>query len=120
MRLVYPTDEAEGTISKRGAHFGKAKYYTIVTLSENTISNVEVIANPGHAVGGCSNAVVNIMELNPDALVVGGIGGSPAQKFSDVGLPIFHDTQSATVQESITAYINNQLTQINSGTCSTH
>ena len=120
MRLVYPTDEADGTISKRGAHFGKAKYYTIVTLTENTISDVEVIANPGHATGGCSDAVANIMNLNPDALIVGGIGASPAQKFSDVGLSVYHDAQSPTVQESIIAYTNNQLSQINTGTCSAH
>ena len=120
MRLVYPTDEADGTISKRGAHFGKAKYYTIVTLTENTISDVEVIANPGHASGGCSNAVANIMELNPDALIVSGIGGSPAQKFAEVGLSLYYDKESPTVQESIRAYIEAKLPQINTGTCSAH
>ncbi len=51
MQLVYPTDEDMGYLSKRGAHFGKAKFYTIVTVVENAIRDVEVHVNPGHSGG---------------------------------------------------------------------
>ena len=39
MRLIFPTDENMGYLSKRGAHFGKAKFYTIITLEQNIIRN---------------------------------------------------------------------------------
>ena len=121
MRLIYPTDENAGFLSKRGAHFGKAKYYTIVTLKENTIDNVEVIQNPGHRGGACGNAVANIMDLNPDGLIVSGIGGSPAKGFANAGLDVYFDKTSATVQESLELFLTQKMQKLgNSGTCSAH
>lgn len=121
MRIIFPTDENNGYLSKRGAHFGKAKFYTIITLKDNKMVDVEGIANSGHDSGACSNAVTNIMKLNPDALVVGGIGGSPAAGFAKAGLEVYVDKESATVKESIERFISGSLQTINGqGTCSTH
>lgn len=121
MRLVFPTNEQNGYLSKRGAHFGKAKFYTIITLENQQIQNVEVIKNPGHDAGGCGDAVSNIMSLNPDALIVSGIGGSPAQGFANAGLEVYFDAQSQTVNDSIDLFLMGKLHSIGSkGTCSTH
>lgn len=121
MRLVFPTDEDMGYLSKRGAHFGKAKFYTIVTLEDHKMVDVEVVENPGHSGGACGNAVMNIMSLNPDALIVSGIGGSPAQGFAKAGLDLYFDTTSATVKDSIDAFIGGSLEKSSGqGTCSTH
>ena len=38
MRLVFPTNEDMGYLSKRGAHFGKAKFYTVITLKNSLIN----------------------------------------------------------------------------------
>lgn len=121
MRLIFPTDENMGYLSKRGAHFGKAKFYTIITLVDNKMSDVEVVENPGHSGGACGSAVDNIIGLNPDALIVGGIGGSPAQGFANAGLDLYFDTVSATVQESIEAFVSGSLEKSSGqGTCSAH
>ena len=119
MRLVFPTDENAGYLSKRGAHFGKAKFYTIITLIDNKISDVEGIDNPGHDTGACTNAVTNIINLNPDILIIGGIGGEPAEGFAKAGLKVYADTISTTVEESIKAFVDGNLKEIGSqGTCS--
>lgn len=121
MRIVFPTNENQGYLSKRGAHFGKANFYTVVTIEGDKIVDVEGIANPGHATGGCGNAVTNIMELKPDALVVSGIGGSPAQGFANAGLTVYFDQESPTVQASIDRFLKGELQAIgNKGTCSAH
>jgi predicted Fe-Mo cluster-binding NifX family protein len=121
LRLIYPTDENLGFLSKRGAHFGKAKFYTIITLKNERIQDVEVIENPGHAGGACGNAVSNIMGLNPDALVVSGIGSSPAQGFAKAGLDVYFDKTSPTVKKSIEQFLINNIEKIaGSGTCSAH
>lgn len=121
MRIVYPTNENNGYLSERGAHFGKAAFYTIITLQDSEIVDVEVVENPGHNGGACGNAVTNIMELNPDALVVGGIGGSPAQGFANAGLALYFDKSSKTVQESVAMFVVNRLERLeNGGTCSAH
>lgn len=120
MRLVFPTDENQGYLSKRGAHFGKAKYYTVVTVKEGKIVDVEGIENQGHQ-GACGGAVENIMNLKPDALIVGGIGGRPAQGFMDAGLDLYFDQESTTVQESIYKFLDGTLMKSDGqGTCSTH
>jgi len=41
MRVAFPTDENSGYLSKRGAYFGKAKFYTIITLEDGKIVDVE-------------------------------------------------------------------------------
>lgn len=121
MRLIFPTDENMGYLSKRGAHFGKAKFYTIITLEDQKIKDVEVVQNPGHGSGACGNAVANIMSLHPEALIVSGIGGSPAQGFAQAGLDVYFDNTSHTVQESIALFVQGELKKIDSsGTCSVH
>ncbi len=121
MKIVFPTDENMGYLSKRGAHFGKAKFYTIVTLEEDKIVDVEGVENPGHNSGACGNAVANIMNLKVDALIVGGIGGSPAEGFAKAGLAVYVDQSSVTVKDSIDMFIGNQLEKLGSqGTCSVH
>jgi predicted Fe-Mo cluster-binding NifX family protein len=121
MRIVYPTDENMGYLSRRGAHFGKAKFYTIITLEGDKIVDVESVQNPGHSGGACGNAVANILSLNPDALVVGGIGASPAQGFYKAGLDVYVDRISPTVEESVKLFAQGKLEKLQgSGTCSVH
>lgn len=119
MKVIYPTDENMGYLSKIGAHFGKAKFYTIITLENDKMVDVEGVENPGHSGGACGSAVANIINLNPDALVVSGIGGSPAQGFAKAGLDLYFDSTSKTVQESVARLIKNELQKSNGqGTCS--
>lgn len=121
MRLVFPTDDNMGTLSPRGAHFGKAKFYTVVTLNDGTIIDVEGIENPGHTTGGCGNAVSNIMDLKPDALIVSGIGGKPAQGFADAGLALYFDQESSIVKESVVLFSEGKLQKSQGeGTCGAH
>ena len=119
MRLVFPTNENAGYLSKRGAHFGKAKFYTIIVIENDKIVDVEVQENPGHNSGACGNAVTNIMNLKADALIVGGIGGRPAQGFAEAGLDVYFDQVSPTVQESLNLFIAGKLEKSSGqGTCS--
>jgi len=121
MRLVFPTDTNEGYLSARGAHFGRATYYTVITLEDGKIVDVEGFRNPGHTTGGCGNAVTNIMSLNPDALIVGGIGGSPAQGFAKAGLDLYFDSISPKVEDSVKLFLEGKLEKSGGqGTCSTH
>lgn len=121
MKLVFPTDENMGKLSPRGAHFGKANYYTIVTLDGGVIKEVVGVQNPGHQTGGCGNAVDNIMSLEPDALIVAGIGGRPAAGFAEAGLALYFDQVSPTVEESVKRFIAGDLVKSDGqGTCGAH
>ncbi len=82
MKIVYPTNENVGFLSQGGAHFGRAKFYTVITLQDNKIIDVKAHENQGHKSGACGAVVSNIMALKPDALVLSGISASPAKGFA--------------------------------------
>jgi len=81
MIIVFPTTKDDGLSAKRGAHFGKANYYTVVHVEDGIVKDVTIHKNPGHVTGACSDAVHNIQSLGADVLIVGGIGGEPLKKF---------------------------------------
>ncbi|NLC27515.1 MAG: dinitrogenase iron-molybdenum cofactor biosynthesis protein [Campylobacteraceae bacterium] len=121
MKLVFPTDENMGRLSPRGAHFGKANFYTLVEIENGEIREVVGVQNPGHQTGGCANAVSNIMSLEPDALIVSGIGGAPAAGFAKAGLDVYFDQTSATVEESVECFLKGTLLKSKGeGTCKAH
>lgn len=112
-RIIFPTNEQEGLLSKRGAHFGRANYYTLVEVDEGgVINDVVIVKNRGHENGGCTSAVDNICALQADALVVSGIGGSPLKGFNERGLDVYYDNASSNVHESLFAYLNKKLVRM--------
>ncbi len=121
-KIVFPTNEHQGLLSKRDAHFGRANFYTVVELSpEGKTVDVLVVKNEGHKASGCGGAVENICILGADALIVSGIGGSPLQGFVQKGLAVYHDNISVSVEQSLNAFLANQLTKMQPDmSCSHH
>ena len=117
----FPTNENFGLLSKRGAHFGRATFYTVVEVSrEGNIEDVLVVKNEGHKASGCGGAVENICVLGADALIVSGIGGSPLQGFAQKGLAVYHDNVSINVAQSLEAFLADQLTLMQPHMSCTH
>ena len=108
--IVYPTNEAAGLSARRGAHFGRAHYYTVVTVDDQgVIESVRSIKNPGHEAGGCGSAIENIRMLGADTLVVSGIGMSPLKGFLQKGMVVLYDNVSPTVDASLEALRSGKL-----------
>ena len=74
MTIVFPTMKEDGLSAKRGAHFGKASFYTVVKVEEGIVKDMSIHKNPGHVTGACADAVTNIQSLGADTLIVSGIG----------------------------------------------
>jgi len=109
-RIVFPTDEHHGLLARRGAHFGRAAYYTVVEIDrDGAVRNVAVVANGGHKSGGCGDAIRSICDLGATALVVSGIGASPLKGFTQRGLKVFRDTVSGNVHTSLNALLSGRL-----------
>jgi predicted Fe-Mo cluster-binding NifX family protein len=121
MRVVIPTSTPDGLLAKRGAHFGKASFYVIVDIENNEIKDVDFVENPGHAGGACGNAVMNIKNLGADALIVAGIGVKPLEGFKQVGIKVYFDNISPTVEEVIKRFIAGEIQEIEpQNTCGVH
>lgn len=109
-KIVFPTNERYGLLSKRSAHFGRAHFYTLVEINaEGKIEEVTVVQNEGHQDSGCGGAVENIQKLGADVLIVSGIGGSPLHGFIQKGIAVFVDNASQTVQQSIDAFLGDKI-----------
>jgi len=112
MRVVIPTSTPDGLLAKRGAHFGKAPFYIVVDIEDGEVKEVNAVQNPGHAGGACGNAVTNIQNLGTDALIVAGIGGRPLAGFKQVGIKVYFDNVSPTVEEAINKFIKGEIEEI--------
>lgn len=113
MTIIFPTMKDSGLSAKRGAHFGKANFYTAVDVIDGIVQEISVHKNPGHATGGCANAVANIQALGCDVLVVSGIGGEPLKKFLAVGIDVFFDDKSETVEDALRDFLAGKTAKIN-------
>ena len=120
-KIVFPTNDNFGLLSKINADFGRAYFYTVVEVSrDGNIEDVIVVRNEGHKASGCGGAVENICVLGADALIVSGIGGSPLQGFAQKGLAVYHDNVSMNVVQSLEAFLADQLTLMQPHMSCTH
>lgn len=121
MTIIFPTMKDEGLGAKRGAHFGKATFYTAVVVEEGVVKEIKVHKNPGHVTGGCANAVANIQALGADTLVVSGIGGEPLKKFLSVGIEVYFDDKNANVEDALRDFLAGKTAKIDPNhTCAHH
>lgn len=121
MVIVFPTMKEEGLAAKRGAHFGKASFYTVVKVEEGIVKDISVHKNPGHVTGACADAVTNIQSLGADTLVVSGIGGEPLKKFLAVGIEVYFDDKHEILEDSLRAFIAGKIAKIDPNhSCSHH
>lgn len=121
MTLVFPTMRDDGLSAKRGAHFGRANFYTVVNVEDGIVKEVNVHKNPGHVTGACSSAVSNIQSLGADALIVSGIGGEPLKKFLAIGIDVYFDDKHEMLEDSLRAFLAGKVAKIDPNhTCSSH
>jgi len=112
MTIIFPTMKEDGLGAKRGAHFGKASFYTAITVEDGIVKDVLIHKNPGHATGGCANAVSNIQALGADTLVVSGIGGEPLKKFLAVGINVYFDDKNSIVEDALRDFLAGKTAKI--------
>lgn len=121
MTIVFPTMKDTGLGAKRGAHFGKANFYTVAVVEDGVVKDVVVHKNPGHVTGGCASAVANIQALGADTLVVSGIGGEPLKKFLAVGVEVYFDDKNETVEDALRDFLAGKTAKIDPNhSCSHH
>jgi len=112
MTIVFPTMKEDGLKAKRGAHFGRANFYTVVNVEDGIVKDISVHKNPGHVTGACTSAVTNIQSLGADKLIVSGIGGEPLKKFLAVGIDVFFDDKNENLEDSLRDFLAGKIAKI--------
>ncbi len=75
MKIAIATDN-----NRVAKHFGRCPNYTIATIEDNEVSNIEVIPNPGHEPGFLPQY---LFEKGVECIIAGGMGPRAEKLFVD-------------------------------------
>jgi predicted Fe-Mo cluster-binding NifX family protein len=109
MVIAIPSTHPGGLEALIGAHFGHCDLYTLVSMEEGEVRDVNVIPNVPHTQGGCMAPVQYLAQKGAKALIAGGMGLRPLMGFNQVGIEVYFGGNAATVGEAVMAFIKGQL-----------
>ncbi len=119
-RIVVPTIGQGGLDDNLAQHFGRAPYFTAVDLDDNgEVTNVKVVSNVGEHAGGMGHAHDNILDLQPNVILVYGMGPRGLNTFQNAGISVLQ-ANANTVKEVIASYKNGELRALTEGCADAH
>jgi len=114
-RIVVPTVDESGLEAHLAEHFGRAPHFAVVELDESSeILSVRTVPNIGEHFGGVGFTHDRILELQPNAIVVYGMGPRGLIGFQNAGVAVLR-ANANTVREVIAAYRNDKLQELTEG-----
>ena len=109
VKLVIPVERFERENSIIFPHFGRAPLFAVVELLEDgSVKSISSVNNVGEHFGGDGGAETLVSGLQPDALVVKGMGPRGLQAFQSKSVAVFTGNVN-TVGEAIDAYVGGRL-----------
>ena len=114
-RIVIPAEDQKGLNAHLAEHFGRAPYYTVVDFDENgEVANVKTVPNVGEHAGGMGYSHDHILELQPKAIIVYGMGPRGLTSFQSAGVAVLK-ANANTVSEVVAAYKDDKLQELTEG-----
>jgi len=109
--VAIPSSVPGGLDAPLGAHFGHCDLYTLVTLENGEIRQVEVIPSVPHQQGGCMAPVRYLAENGARKLIAGGMGLRPLMGFNQVGIEVYFGGSAPTVGHAVKDFLAGNLPQ---------
>ena len=114
-RIIVPALSQEGLNAYLAEHFGRAPYFAVVDLNENgEVANVKTVPNVGHYTGRMGQPHDVVLNLQPNAIIVYGMGRRGLISFQSVGVAVLR-ANANTVRDVIAAYKENKLQELTEG-----
>jgi predicted Fe-Mo cluster-binding NifX family protein len=114
-RLIVPAASQDGLNANLAEHFGRAPYFAVVDLNDNgEVANVKTVPNVGEHAGGMGYTHDHILGLQPNAIVVYGMGPRGLNTFQSAGVAVLR-ANANTVGEVVAAYKDNKLQELTDG-----
>ncbi len=114
-RIIVPAASQEGLKANLAEHFGRAPYFAVVDLNDNgEITNVKTVPNVGEHAGGMGYTHDHILGLQPNAIIVYGMGPRGLNTFQNGGVAVLK-ANAKTVGEVVTAYKEDKLQELTEG-----
>ena len=109
VKLVIPIERFEEEKSTILPHFGRAPCFAVAELSEDgSVEAISSVDNIGGHFGGQGTAEILVSKLEPDVLVVKGMGPRGLEAFQSRGVAVYTGNVN-TVGEAIAAYTSGKL-----------
>lgn len=109
--VAVPSEAPGGLDAAPSAHFGHCAAYTVAKIQGGAISDVRVVANPGHEHGGCVQPVKELAKDGVTALLAGGMGQKPLEAMREAGIKVYHCTGPLTVKAALEAFAAGKLAE---------
>ncbi|MGD6808277.1 MAG: NifB/NifX family molybdenum-iron cluster-binding protein [Candidatus Bathyarchaeia archaeon] len=118
-KIVVPTENQEGIKALIAEHFGRSPYFTIVELDNGKIVNVSTVENTSEHVGGVGSPFDALVQINPKAVIVNGMGPRGIMNFNNAGVKVLR-ANSVIVSKIVEAYTAGQLEDLTEGCSEAH
>jgi len=109
--VAVPSASPGGLEAALAEHFGHCDLYTLVTLEDDQIKDIEIIPSVPHQQGGCLAPVQHLAQHETGVLIAGGMGMRPLMGFNQVGIEVYHGGGASTVREAVAALVEGRLPQ---------
>jgi len=117
-RVLIPTEDVEGKVM--AGHFGRAPYFAIFDTDEsNNVVLTNVYPNTGSHQGGEGHAHDNVLEMNPNVIIVNGMGPRGIKRFQDSNVAVLR-ASSNSIGSILEAYSKGALTELTEGCSDAH
>ncbi|MFW9912958.1 MAG: NifB/NifX family molybdenum-iron cluster-binding protein [Candidatus Thorarchaeota archaeon] len=117
-RLLIPCQDPSGQYI--AAHFGRAPYFAAVDLDESgTVIDKSVHPNTGEHSGGRGHAHSNVMSLDPNVVIVQGMGPRGLTSFQSNDVAVLQ-ANSDLIDSLVEAYKRNELRELTEGCSQAH
>lgn len=92
-KVAIPTNDSNGIKGNRSGHFGHCKFFTVVDVDSDNITDINTLANKPHKAGGCQSVVQMLSDNQVNAVVTAGMGNGPYKKFEKTSIQVFFADQ---------------------------
>ncbi len=110
MKIAIPSETDKGLDSMRSGHFGHAPYFTVVTIDNGHIENVDVVKNVDHGTEGCGGVIDYVCGLGLDGILTVGMGRPPLMRFTDAGITVYSERETPQVGDAVQKFIDGSAT----------
>jgi predicted Fe-Mo cluster-binding NifX family protein len=118
LRILIPVEDQ--TRKSLAQHFGRAPYFAVFDLdADGAILNNEVYPNSGEHSGGRGHAHNNVLRLNPNVVIVQGMGPRGIMSFQDQNIAVLQ-ANSTNVDDILDAYNQGKLPELTEGCADAH
>jgi predicted Fe-Mo cluster-binding NifX family protein len=101
-------------------HFGRAPFFTIVDLDDDgSVIERQVHPNRGEHSGGRGHAHDNVLRLNPNVVIVQGMGPRGLMSFQEQNIAVLR-ASSLSVDDVLKSYTLNRLEELTEGCADAH